>query len=44
VPPEDLARWLESTVLPRKAPWIGTAVEYEPGDDGTRAAGGRVYR
>jgi PAS domain S-box-containing protein len=44
VPPEELARWLENTVLPRKAPWIGTAAEYEPGDDGARAAGGRVYR
>ena len=25
VPPEDLQRWLEQTVLPRKAPWIGSA-------------------
>jgi len=27
VPPEELQRWLEQTVLPRKAPWIGSAVD-----------------
>ncbi|MDP3221963.1 MAG: EAL domain-containing protein, partial [Rubrivivax sp.] len=25
VPPEELQTWLEQTVLPRKAPWIGSA-------------------
>jgi hypothetical protein len=44
VPPEDLQRWLEQTVLPRKAPWIGTAIESEPFDDAARVAGSRPYR
>ena len=43
VPPGDLQRWLEQTVLPRKAPWIGTAIEHDPGDDGHRT-GVRPYR
>jgi PAS domain S-box-containing protein len=29
VPPDELQRWLEQTVLPRKAPWIGAASEAE---------------
>jgi hypothetical protein len=24
-PPEDIETWLQQTVLPRKAPWIGKA-------------------
>ena len=44
VPPIELQRWLEQTVLPRKAPWIGTANEHEPTDDGSRVAGARPYR
>jgi hypothetical protein len=24
-PPEDIETWLQQTVLPRKAPWIGAA-------------------
>ena len=24
-PPEDIERWLQQTVLPKKAPWIGNA-------------------
>jgi hypothetical protein len=44
VPPEDLQRWLEHTVLPRKAPWIGSASGSDPGTDAHRAAGGRQYR
>jgi hypothetical protein len=24
-PPEDIERWLQQTVLPKKAPWIGQA-------------------
>jgi predicted signal transduction protein with EAL and GGDEF domain/DNA-binding response OmpR family regulator len=39
IPPEDLERWLEQTVLPRKAPWIGQAGMLEGGD--ARLAGGR---
>jgi EAL domain-containing protein (putative c-di-GMP-specific phosphodiesterase class I) len=31
VPPDDLERWLQQTVLPRKAPWIGQADELEMG-------------
>jgi len=27
--PDDLERWLEQTVLPRKAPWIARADEGE---------------
>ena len=34
VPPDDLVRWLENTVLPRKAPWMDQvsnhAVQLEP--------------
>ncbi len=29
VPADDLQRWLEQTLLPRKAPWIGPATEAE---------------
>ena len=25
LPPDDLENWLQQTVLPRKAPWIGAA-------------------
>ena len=25
LPPDDIERWLEQTVLPRKAPWIAAA-------------------
>ncbi len=31
-PPEDIERWLEQTVLPRKAPWIGRVGAHD-GDD-----------
>ncbi len=44
VPANELQRWLEHTVLPRKAPWIGTANEHEPTEDGSRIAGARPYR
>jgi len=43
IAPEDLERWLEQTVLPRKAPWIGQASELDFGTDAARAAGGRLY-
>jgi predicted signal transduction protein with EAL and GGDEF domain/CheY-like chemotaxis protein len=44
VMPDDLARWLEQTVLPRKAPWIGAAAA--AGDDSvvTELAAARRYR
>ena len=45
VPADDLQRWLEQTVLPRKAPWIGAAVDNTGGaDESPRAAGARPKR
>jgi PAS domain S-box-containing protein len=38
VPADELQRWLEQTVLPRKAPWIGSAVEGESADPATPPA------
>ena len=29
LPPEDIETWLQQTILPRKAPWIGKAGEAE---------------
>jgi predicted signal transduction protein with EAL and GGDEF domain/CheY-like chemotaxis protein len=43
IPPDDLERWLQQTVLPRKAPWIGQADELEFGAASSRAAGGRQF-
>jgi hypothetical protein len=40
IPPEDLERWLQQTVLPRKAPWIGQAGAFDAAD-GARAIGRR---
>jgi hypothetical protein len=31
LPPDDLETWLKQTVLPRKAPWIGTVSEGDVG-------------
>ncbi|MDQ2777970.1 MAG: EAL domain-containing protein [Pseudomonadota bacterium] len=42
VPPDELQRWLNETVLPRKAPWI-TGLAENP-EDTPRPAGGRLYR
>jgi predicted signal transduction protein with EAL and GGDEF domain/FixJ family two-component response regulator len=42
VPADELQLWLEQTVLPRKAPWIGPASP--TGDDPARASGGWPYR
>ena len=42
IAPDDLERWLEQTVLPRKAPWIGQASDLDFGTDAARAAGGRL--
>ncbi len=45
VPAEELQRWLEQTVLPRKAPWIGTAISGDAGGtDLPRVASGRPKR
>ncbi|HYN61069.1 MAG TPA: EAL domain-containing protein [Rubrivivax sp.] len=41
IPPEDLERWLQQTVLPRKAPWIGQANEIEFGSAPPRISTGR---
>jgi predicted signal transduction protein with EAL and GGDEF domain/DNA-binding response OmpR family regulator len=41
--PADLELWLEQTVLPRKAPWIGQATALEYGAEASRAAAGRPY-
>jgi predicted signal transduction protein with EAL and GGDEF domain len=43
IPPADLELWLEQTVLPRKAPWIGQASALEYGAEASRAAAGRPY-
>jgi len=40
LPPEDIETWLQQTILPRKAPWIGKAGEAEMADV-LRAADGR---
>lgn len=37
IPPGDIERWLEQTVLPRKATWIASATE-----DAPRVVGGRA--
>jgi predicted signal transduction protein with EAL and GGDEF domain/DNA-binding response OmpR family regulator len=41
IPPDDLERWLEQTVLPRKAPWIGQANGLDV-PDASRLATGRT--
>jgi EAL domain-containing protein (putative c-di-GMP-specific phosphodiesterase class I) len=43
IPADELERWLQQTVLPRRAPWIGQAVDLEHGDDAPRAAGSRSF-
>jgi predicted signal transduction protein with EAL and GGDEF domain len=32
LPADDIERWLEQTVLPKKAPWIGQAAASESAD------------
>jgi predicted signal transduction protein with EAL and GGDEF domain/DNA-binding response OmpR family regulator len=41
IPPDDLERWLQQTVLPRRAPWIGQAGELDL--PAPRVAGGRSF-
>jgi predicted signal transduction protein with EAL and GGDEF domain/CheY-like chemotaxis protein len=43
IPPADLELWLEQTVLPRKAPWIGQAGVLETGSEASRAVAGRPF-
>ena len=43
IPPDDLERWLQQTVLPRRAPWIGQADELALGSPSPRAVAGRPY-
>jgi len=42
VPSEDLQRWLEQTVLPRKAPWIGVALDGPQGSGGPLVMGRKL--
>jgi sensor c-di-GMP phosphodiesterase-like protein len=42
-PPEDIETWLQQTVLPRKAPWIGKAGDFDVAE-AARAAGLRDVR
>ncbi|MBK6470273.1 MAG: EAL domain-containing protein [Betaproteobacteria bacterium] len=44
VPPDEVQRWLEQTVLPRKAPWIGEVTEEEAAADAGRATATRLLR
>ncbi len=44
VAPHELQEWLERTVLPRKAPWIGSAVDGDADPDLGRAASARLLR
>jgi predicted signal transduction protein with EAL and GGDEF domain/DNA-binding response OmpR family regulator len=44
VPANDLQEWLERTVLPRKAPWIASAIDGDGGEDLGRSAGARLLR
>ena len=43
IPADDLERWLQQTVLPRRAPWIGQAGGLDFGEAPVRSAGGRPY-
>jgi len=43
-PADDLDRWLEQMVLPRKAPWIGQVSETDFATDAVRTAAGRIHR
>jgi predicted signal transduction protein with EAL and GGDEF domain/DNA-binding response OmpR family regulator len=41
IPADELERWLQQTVLPRRAPWIGQASQIDFAGPGPRAAGRR---
>ena len=42
IAPDELEHWLQATVLPRNAPWIGKSSEVDFGSDAGRAASGRM--
>ena len=44
LPPDELQRWLEQTVLPRKAAWIGSADTQEVLPGAAAAGGARALR
>jgi PAS domain S-box-containing protein len=44
VPPGELQTWLEQTVLPRKAAWIGAAADIDRVDGPLLASGSRPFR
>ena len=43
IPADELERWLQQTVLPRRAPWIGQAAELDFGSPTPRAIVGRSF-
>ncbi len=43
LPPDELQAWLEQTVLPRAAPWMGQGGDNEYSEDLLRAAGRRPF-
>ena len=43
-PPDDIERWLQQTVLPKKAPWIGQATASDTPEPARAARGARVAR
>jgi PAS domain S-box-containing protein len=44
VPHDELKGWLENTVLPRRAPWMGVAAEIEASQNPPRVAKARTQR
>jgi predicted signal transduction protein with EAL and GGDEF domain/FixJ family two-component response regulator len=42
IPPDDLEQWLKTTVLPRRAPWIGQANALEASETQRRLSPGAV--
>jgi predicted signal transduction protein with EAL and GGDEF domain len=42
IPPDDLEAWLKTTVLPRRAPWIGQASALEASETQRRLSPGAV--
>ena len=42
IPPDDLENWLKTTVLPRRAPWIGQATALEASETQRRLSPGAV--
>ena len=45
VPPDELQRWLEDAVMPRRAPWFGAVADEDMGAaEAKLAVGARVPR